>query len=181
MSESFDRQNRIMKTNIHFKPNNAIRTRRPHVRGRLGAFTVEFAICCSVLFLTVFAGLEFSRFMFVRHAIDQAAFESARLGIIKGKTPADVTAMANSMLRTSSVKPSTATITVTPSTFDDTTMSIKVRVSCPYAANSWLPPRIFGSQPIVSEIELDHENKAYLVPSGGPNIGTNNGINPDSL
>ncbi len=170
-----------MKTNTHIRHNHAFKTRPMRGRERLGAFTVEFAICCSVLFLTVFAGLEFSRFMFVRHAIDQAAFESARLGIIKGKTPADVTALVNSMLRTSSVKPSTATITVTPSTFDDTTMSIKVRVSCPYAANSWLPPRIFGSQPIVSEIELDHENKAYLVPSGGPNIGTNAGIGADSL
>jgi len=170
-----------MKTLVHPKASKASKFGRLRSHERSGAFTVEFAICCSVLFLTVFAGLEFSRFMFVRHAIDQAAFESARLGIIKGKTPADVTAMVNSMLRTSSVKPSTATITITPSTFNDSTMSIKVRVSCPYAANSWLPPRIFGSQPIVSEIELDHENKAYLVPSGGPNIGSNNGINPDFL
>jgi len=150
-------------------------------RRRKGAFTVEFAICCSVMFLTVFAGLEFSRFMFVRHAIDQAVFEAARVGIVKGRTATEVVTMANSMLRASGVKPSTATITVTPTTFNDSTLTVRVRVSCPFADNSWLPPRIFGTQPIVSEIELDHENKAYLVPSGGPSIGTNNGIRADTL
>ena len=165
-------------------PINTIRhrkLRRNSNRSRRGAFTVEFAICCSVLFLTVFAGLEFSRFMFVRHAIDQSVFEAARVGIVKGRTATEVTAMANSMLRNAGVKPTTATVTITPAVFNDSTLTVKVRVSCPFADNSWLPPRIFGTQPIVSEIELDHENKAYLVPTGGPSIGTNNGISPDSL
>jgi len=119
--------------------------------------------------------------MFVRHAIDQSVFEAARVGIVKGRTATEVTAMANSMLRNAGVKPTTATVTITPAVFNDSTLTVKVRVSCPFADNSWLPPRIFGTQPIVSEIELDHENKAYLVPTGGPSIGTNNGISPDSL
>jgi hypothetical protein len=125
-----------------------------------------------VLFLTIFAGFEFSRFVFARHAVDQAAFEAARLGIVSGKTPAQVSSAAQAVLSAAGI--ANASVTVTPTVFTSSTETVTVRVSCPFASNSWLPPRFFGSEPIVSEVTLDHENKSFLVPAGGPDVGDNN-------
>ena len=57
---------------------------------RTGAFTVEFAICSGIFFTILLAGFEFARFMYARHSIEQAAYESARVGIVPGKTPRPV-------------------------------------------------------------------------------------------
>lgn len=147
-----------------------IRNTQRRSRKRLGVFTVEFAVCSSVLFLSVFASLEFSRFMFARHSVDQAAFEAARIGVVIGNTRAQVEAAATNVLASAGLR--NATVTVTPQTIDGNTTTVTVQVSCPFASNSWLPPRIFGTQPLVSSVTLDHENKAYTTTQ--VDVGNNN-------
>ncbi len=132
------------------------------VRSRRGVYTVEFALTASLLFMTIFACLEFSRFMFVRHSIDQAAFEGARVGVTIGASRTQVEGAARSVL--AKVGVADAAVTVTPQTIDSSTMEVTVNVSCSFARNSWMPPRLFGTAPIVSTVTLDHENKAYLTP-----------------
>jgi Flp pilus assembly protein TadG len=78
---------------------------RTHRKGvREGAFTVEFALCCGLFFMLLMAGIEFTRFMYARHSIDQAAYEAARIGIVPGKTPAMVADRANQILNATGVK-----------------------------------------------------------------------------
>ena len=138
---------------------------------RQGAFTVEFAICCGLFFVVLMSSIEFTRFMYARHSVDQAAYEAARLGIVPGRTPAEVVARANQILNATGVR--NATVTVTPSVFSSSTSTVTVRVRCSYADSSWMKPVFLANTDILSEITLDHENKAYLVPADG-NIGNNN-------
>jgi Flp pilus assembly protein TadG len=123
------------------------------------------------LFFTVlFAGLEFARFMYARHSVEQAAYEAARVGIVPGKTPDDVRAIANHILNATGVR--NAAVTVTPAAFDSSTATVTVEVSCSYADNSWLKPFFLENAQMRSNITLDHENKAYLIQAGG-NMGNN--------
>jgi Flp pilus assembly protein TadG len=137
---------------------------------RLGAYTVEFAVCCGLFFMMIMSSIEFTRFMYARHSVDQAAYEAARIGIVPGQTPASVTARANQILNAAGVR--NATVTVTPNVFTTSTSTVTVSIRCSYADSSWMRPVFLANSDIVSEITLDHENKAYLIPPGG-NIGNN--------
>ena len=155
---------------------NQIKNRTPfravlrQQRIRTGAFTVEFAICSGIFFTLLLAGFEFARFMYARHSVEQAAYESARVGIVPGKTPAEVQSRATQILNATGIR--NATITVTPAAFTTSTASVTVEIRCRYADNSWLKPVFLANSDMVSTITLDHENKAYLVSAG--TIGNNN-------
>ncbi|MCY2985776.1 MAG: pilus assembly protein [Planctomycetota bacterium] len=136
---------------------------------RLGAFTVEFAICSGLFFTILLAGFEFARFMYARHSVEQAAYESARVGIVPGKTVDDVTAKANQFLNATGVR--NATITVTPTTFTTSTSTVTVEIQCKYSDNSWLKPIFLADKDMLSSMTLDHENKAYLLAAG--TVGNN--------
>lgn len=140
-------------------------------RIRQGAYTVEFAVCCGLFFMIMMAGIEFTRFMYARHSVDQAAYEAARLGIVPGATPSQVTAAANRILGATGIRNST--VTVSPSTFDGSTSTVTVSIRCPYADNSWIGPMFIVDTNLESEITLDHENKAFLVNARDPNMGDN--------
>ena len=131
-------------------------------RYRHGAYSVEFAVCASVLFTTIFASFELARYMFVRQSIDQVAYEAARTGVIAGATASEVYAKANQLLSAQGIVVSN--ITVTPTTFTSTTTEIAVQITCNYAANTWVPPSFLPGSAIVTRTVLDHENQAYLVP-----------------
>jgi Flp pilus assembly protein TadG len=140
-------------------------------RIRQGAYTVEFAVCCGLFFMIMMAGIEFTRFMYARHSVDQAAYEAARLGIVPGATPSQVSAAANRILGATGIRNST--VTVSPSTFDGSTSTVTVSIRCPYADNSWIGPMFIVDTNLESEITLDHENKAFLVNARDPNMGDN--------
>jgi Flp pilus assembly protein TadG len=145
---------------------------RRSVRNRRGAYTVEFALCCGLFFMIMMAGIEFTRFMYARHSVDQAAYEAARVGIVPGATPSQVTATANRILGATGIRNST--VTVSPSTFDGSTATVTVSIRCPYADNSWMGPLFIVNTNLTSDVTLDHENKAYLVNTRDPNMGDNN-------
>lgn len=107
--------------------------------------------------------------MYARHSIEQAAYEAARLGIVPGRTPAEVTAKARQILAATGVR--NATITVTPTAFTTSTATVTVEIRCKYSDNSWLKPVFLTNTDMYSAMTLDHENKAYLVTSG--DVGNN--------
>lgn len=138
---------------------------------RRGAYTVEFALCCSVFFLIVFTGIEFSRFMFARHSVDQAAYEGARVGILPGATSDQIRAAANKVLGATGVR--NATITITPSVITEATETINVKISSRYSDNSYVGSVFLQNGVLESSVTLDHENKAYLVKERQPGLGNN--------
>jgi hypothetical protein len=118
----------------------------------------------------ILSSIEFTRFMYARHSVDQAVYEAARVGIVPGKTPTEVIATANRILNITGVR--NATVTVTPTTFNSSTDTVRVTIRCNYADSSWLKPLFLKSAELYSELTLDHENKAYLVPEDG-DVGGN--------
>jgi len=140
-------------------------------RKRKGAFTVEFALCSGLFFMILLAGFEFSRFMYARHSVDQAAYEAARIGIILGQSPARVVSRAQQILSATGIR--AATISVQPTTFDGNTETVTVSINAPYAESSWLRPVFLAATNLSASITLDHENQAYLQAQK-INIGNNN-------
>lgn len=122
--------------------------------------------------MVLLASFEFTRFMYARHSVDQAAYEAARVGIIPGKSSADVVARANQILGSTGIRNST--ITVTPSTIDSNTSTVTVKIQSSFADSSWLKPVFLLNSNLYSELTLDHENKAYLTNQPTGTIGNNN-------
>jgi Flp pilus assembly protein TadG len=154
-----NQQNSIGNPKMYARKQN----KRRFASARRGAYSVEFAICATVLFSTIFASIELARYLFVRQAIDQAAYEAARTGVIAGATAAQVRAKATQLLAAQGI--TVSSVSVTPSTFTATTTEIAVEITCNYAANTWVPPSFLPGTNIVTRTVLDHENQAYLVPA----------------
>ncbi len=141
---------------------SVVRLGRRGMRNRRGTYTVEFAICASVLFMTIFAVFEFSRFTFIRQAVDQAAYEAARVGIVPGASNSDIQFRAESLLAAAGIR--NATVAITPAVIDDATTEVAVEISCNFGENSWIPNHFLPTTEFVSRTVLDHENQAFLIP-----------------
>ena len=57
---------------------------------RRGAAAVEFAMTAGLAFFFFFAALEFCRVSMMRHTVQNALYEGARIGIVPGATASDV-------------------------------------------------------------------------------------------
>lgn len=110
---------------------------------RRGAVTVELAFAIPILFLFVFASLEFCGMNNLRHTVDNAAYEGARRGIVPGATRADVVAEATRLMATIGARG--VIVDVVPATITDETEEVTVTVRVPVAANGWTGPLLFDS------------------------------------
>ena len=109
---------------------------------RKGATLVEFAVAAPVVFLVFFAGYEFSRVNMVRHSLDIAAYEGARVGILPGATADDVDDRVREVLQAVSIQ--NATVDITPGTIDEATREITIDLEVPMQDNGWVTPRFLG-------------------------------------
>ena len=141
----------------HGEPTNAGSRR---VRNRQGAFTVEFALCSGLFFMILLAGFEFSRFMYARHSVDQAAYEAARIGIVPGQSPAQVIARARQILNATGIR--SATVNVQPAAFDGNTETVTVSITAPYADSSWLRPVFLAATNLSATIILRKDSTLRL-------------------
>lgn len=133
--------------------------RKPLSRRR-GALTVEMALVTPVLFLLLFATVEFSRVNMVRNTVKNACFEGARRSSLPGATADDVRAVTEKLLTDVGVKK--ATVEVFPSVIDNSTKSVIVHVSAPLNANAWVSPHFFKNAVIERTCRL---NREYINPA----------------
>lgn len=131
---------------------------------RRGAVTVEFAMVATVVFMVIFGLIEFARLSILRHAVDNAAYEAARVGIVPGATTAEVNNAAEWMLANSGVSPTQ--ISVTPFPLNDDSESITVSVAVDVADNSWIPPLYTRGKSVVGEATLGTERYRGFNPDG---------------
>jgi Flp pilus assembly protein TadG len=82
-----------------------------HQLSRSGATAVEFAMIAPILFLTLFACVEFGRIMLVQSYVEQAAFESARNIAVVGAAKSEAQTIANQEMSVLGITP---TVTVKP-------------------------------------------------------------------
>jgi Flp pilus assembly protein TadG len=125
-------------------------------RTRRGTGVVEFAIAAPVLFLTIFASIEFARVHFIRNTINNAAYEAARRGIVPGVTSQDVIDEANLLMSSASI--AGATVDVTPTTILPTPSEVTVEITVPMDMNGWIAPMFFGGKSVSSASTLARES-----------------------
>jgi Flp pilus assembly protein TadG len=140
----------------------ALRSRR--FGDRRGAVAVEFALTAGLLFLILFASVEFMRVNTIVNSAENAAYEGARAGIVPGAKAKEVRAAARSMMTAIGVRGSK--ITVNPSTIQQDTPEITVTVEVPLDRNSFIGPRYFLGDTLTKTCTLTRE-----VYHGGPQGG----------
>lgn len=137
-------------------------------RRRRGAAAVEFALCAPILFMIVFAIVEFCRMLEVQHGVREAALEGARAGITlvgsnaSSVQTASVTTAATSI--TSALGIVSPTITVSPNPITETSSTVTVTVSANPAQNGWFMRFFTSNMPISSTITLTREVDGVSVP-----------------
>ena len=131
-------------------------------RRRIGAVTVEFALCVSIFFMFMFAMLEMTRFIYIEHAVQMCAYEGARAGVTPGAKVADVEQRVQNLMQATGVR--VYEMTTEPAEINSLTENVRVTISCNFSDNSWVPSSLFSNRQITSEIALQHENMAYLRP-----------------
>lgn len=130
---------------------------KPSRRIRLGATTVETAFALPILFLFFFSGVEFARVNMIRNAIQNAAYEGAREGMVPGATNSDCAAAANRLIDVLSLQD--ATISVTPSPILPSTDAVAVSVTVPInTANSFVMPRFYLGKSLNATVRLSRED-----------------------
>ena len=107
---------------------------RHSLSGRRAASTVEFALVVPLLFLFVFAAIEFSRTNMIRNMCENAAMEGARAGIVPGATVADCENAAMELLDVMRIQG--GTVEVTPNPIAANTSEITVTVLVPLTENA---------------------------------------------
>ena len=119
---------------------------------------VEFAIVAPLLFFFFFAAFEFCRVAMIRHTVDNAVYEGARIGIIPGASAAEAEDEAARILTTIGI--TEFDVVVTPSTIDNDTEEVTVRIRVPLDENSFVPNQFVGGHEIERELTMRREGVA---------------------
>lgn len=102
---------------------------------RSGVVAVESALIIPIIFLSVFAGIEFVRLNIIRHTIKNASYEAARAAIVPGAQEENAIEIANQILRVSGIRD--ATVTITPNQISEGTTFVSATINVPVNSNSW--------------------------------------------
>ena len=122
---------------------------------RVGATVVEFALVVPLVLMLAFAAIEFARVVMIRHSVDNAVYESARLAIVPGGTAADA---RNETQRLFSVIGITDfLVEVVPPVLAPETPDVTVRVTVPLDSNSYFPQQFFAGRTIRRELTMRRE------------------------
>ncbi len=129
---------------MHFRSSKPSLRSHKSRRRRSGAVVVEFAITLPVMFLFFFAAIEFCRVAMIRHTVDHAAYEAARVGAVPGATNAKVEAKAREVLGQIGLRNVTLSTQPNPLTPKSTTLTVSIGV--PLDTNLFSPARFFGGK-----------------------------------
>jgi Flp pilus assembly protein TadG len=137
---------------------------RNHGSGdRRGTSTVEFAMTAPILFLILFASLEFSRYQMIQQMAANAAFEATRKCILPGYSSTDGQTAGQNLLSQAFIKDGVISIydadtgTAISGSISLTTEKIRVTVKVPVASNLWVRPLYLGSGTITKSCTLTRD------------------------
>ncbi len=111
--------------------------------GRRAATAVEFTFLAPVIFLMLLGIIELGRGLMVKHLLTHAARQGCRLGIIEGKSTADIANAVTAALAPSGIASDTVSVQVNDNMADAITAKdgdeITVVVTVPVSQVTWLP------------------------------------------
>lgn len=114
---------------------------------RFGGVAVEFAMIAPIFFLVLFGGVEYASIHVTQCAMENAAFEAARHGIIPGATAEGCRQQAEDILDITRIQ--VYDVEVEPGFLDPTVDDIKVTVRVPL-----IPENKFGLSAFLNGDEL---------------------------
>ena len=136
---------------------------------RRGTAAVEFAMTAPILFLFLFASLEFSRYIMIQQTANNAAFEAARTCILPGAvaTSTDssvLTGQSAGLNILNAVGINSGTVTIYDATGTSTstltgsltmnTQKVTATVQVPLSKNLWVNPLFLGSGTITKSCTM---------------------------
>jgi len=130
--------------------------RKLRSESRKGSVAVEFALSASVLFLIIFASLEFARMNMIRHSVDNAAYEAARRVIVPGATASEAEDTAQQILGV--VWARNGQIEIDPAVIQNSTPEVLVTVTVPADSNGLIAPQFFRGKSFVGSCRLTRED-----------------------
>ena len=119
---------------------------------RKGAAAVEFALTVPILFLFLFAALEFGRYNMIQQTSANAAFEAARQCIVPGAAAADGQTVGLNILKAARI--TGGSVTISPSTITITTPTVTATVTVPITRNLWTAAKFCTSTSITKSCTL---------------------------
>ena len=143
------------------KRNRSARSGSPAVSkaSRRGAATIEFALVAPIIFLFLFASIEFGRVLMVFHGLEAAAREGCRTAVSWNVAQADVEQTVDDRLTSFGI--SGYTLTTDPATVSSAGQwePITVRIEVTYDQVSWLPvPSYLGGITLAGSCTLPQES-----------------------
>ncbi len=114
------------------------------------------AMTLPLLFLTVFAAVEFGRMNMMRHTVDNAAYEAARKAIVPGATAAQAEAEALRVMDTIGSKG--VSVTVTPAVIDLDTRQVNVTVTIDADQNGFIANTFFRGKQLTGSVTMNREH-----------------------
>ena len=94
-------------------PSGKLRTR---CAARRGGVAVEFAVIAPLVFLLIFATIEFGRGMMIVHTMEEAVRTGCRMAIVEGTTQSEVESTVQTLLNSNGVVNYTLSFTPNPIT-----------------------------------------------------------------
>jgi|SaaInlStandDraft_1057018.scaffolds.fasta_scaffold27528_2 Flp pilus assembly protein TadG len=133
----------------------ASQIQRPKPR-RSGVTTVEFALVLPLALFIVFGLVEFSRVNMIRNTMQNAAYEGARAGILRGGSVNKAKREAKAILATINIK--NPRVRVTPDTITNETPEVEVKITVQLGDNMWVTPKYFANTRMVKSFTLTRES-----------------------
>jgi len=124
-------------------------------RSSAGAAVVEFALVVPLVLLLAFAAIEFARVTMIRHSVDNAVYESARLAIIPGGTATDARNETQRLFAVIGI--TDFLVEVVPPVLTPETPDVTVRITVPLDTNSYFPQQFFAGRTIRRELTMRRE------------------------
>ncbi|MEM8680424.1 MAG: TadE/TadG family type IV pilus assembly protein [Planctomycetota bacterium] len=129
---------------------------------RRGATVIEFAIVAPVLFITILACMELTRFYMMGAMAEDAAYFAARHVMVPGATLNEGVLMANESLNTVGATGTLVSVqafngTTEQTEIDADTTDITVTISVPVADNAMFVPLFLTTGTIVKTVTLETE------------------------
>ena len=126
---------------------------------RRGAAVVEFAFVAPLVFLLIFAAIEFGRVLMVVNGLETAARDGCRLAISWGTTEQDVEQAVAERLSAFGVPNYALSMDPSPPTSACQWEPITVRIAATYGSVSWLPaPRSLQALVLTGSCTLPQES-----------------------
>jgi hypothetical protein len=122
---------------------------------RAGATVVEFALVVPLVLMFAFAAIEVARVVMIRHSVDNAVYESARLAIVPGGTAADARNETQRLFTVIGI--TDFLVEVVPPVLAPETPDVTVRVTVPLDSNSYFPQQFFAGRTIRRELTMRRE------------------------